>query len=324
MSWLKITPQEPFFVRRPDGTAEEIQCDSAHITAIGYDYFSGILQLELALGGYDSDGKFQPWPRFARRVMRYSYSRAQHGDLWKQLDFDNVPFLSAAMDALALIVQSGDGVAITIRNYVPEISPVQSELCDDDGNPIQMQEDASPERPETVIPWADLIGKFIKPGTVTQTDDGEFYKAIVLMMGSPQTAPPNINLWRKYRDTTAGGEDWPEWIQPIDRYDSYMLNAQVTRNGKRYISLVDYNVWDPALYIQPPVWREEEETGGGEEPDEWPPFVKPAGAHDAYKMGDKITWTAATGGDGSRYISIFDGANIWSPGEYPPAWERQS
>ncbi len=50
--------------------------------------------------------------------------------------------------------------------------------------------------------------------------------------------------------------------------------------------------------------------------DEWPEWVQPTGAHDAYSKGDKVTH------GGSRYISLIDG-NTWSPASYPAGWEVQ-
>ena len=35
--------------------------------------------------------------------------------------------------------------------------------------------------------------------------------------------------------------------------------------------------------------------------DEWPEFLQPTGAHDAYKKGDKVTF------NGKHYISLIDG-----------------
>lgn len=49
-------------------------------------------------------------------------------------------------------------------------------------------------------------------------------------------------------------------------------------------------------------------------PDEWPEFVQPTGAHDAYNTGDKVTW------NGKHYISKMDG-NVWNPDAYPAGWE---
>lgn len=50
--------------------------------------------------------------------------------------------------------------------------------------------------------------------------------------------------------------------------------------------------------------------------EEWPAYVQPTGAHDAYKAGDKITF------DGDRYICKMDGC-VWSPVDYPAGWEKQ-
>ena len=50
------------------------------------------------------------------------------------------------------------------------------------------------------------------------------------------------------------------------------------------------------------------------EPDEWPEYVQPTGAHDAYRTGDKVTW------NGKHYISKMDG-NVWNPDAYPAGWE---
>ena len=63
------------------------------------------------------------------------------------------------------------------------------------------------------------------------------------------------------------------------------------------------------------------ETGGSEptdpEPeDEWPEWVQPTGAHNAYSNGDKITY------NGKHYISTIDG-NVWSPDAYPAGWQVQ-
>lgn len=50
------------------------------------------------------------------------------------------------------------------------------------------------------------------------------------------------------------------------------------------------------------------------EPEEWPEYVQPTGAHDAYNTGDKVTY------NGKHYISTMDG-NVWAPDAYPAGWE---
>ncbi len=49
--------------------------------------------------------------------------------------------------------------------------------------------------------------------------------------------------------------------------------------------------------------------------EEWPEYVKPTGQHDAYKIGDKITY------NGKRYECTFDGC-VWNPDEYPAGWKE--
>jgi hypothetical protein len=49
--------------------------------------------------------------------------------------------------------------------------------------------------------------------------------------------------------------------------------------------------------------------------DEWPEWVQPTGAQDAYNTGDKVHYPDA---DGPVYVSTLDG-NVWAPGVY--GWE---
>ena len=48
--------------------------------------------------------------------------------------------------------------------------------------------------------------------------------------------------------------------------------------------------------------------------DEWPEWVQPTGAQDAYMTGDKVTY------GGHHYICLIDN-NTWSPSDYPAGWE---
>ena len=52
--------------------------------------------------------------------------------------------------------------------------------------------------------------------------------------------------------------------------------------------------------------------------EEWPAYVQPTGAHDAYHTGDKVTF------NGKHYICIApEGvAVVWSPDTYPAYWEE--
>lgn len=64
---------------------------------------------------------------------------------------------------------------------------------------------------------------------------------------------------------------------------------------------------------------ENEEGTGEEEPtepvEEYPEYVQPTGAHDAYNTGDKITY------NGKKYMCKMDGC-VWDPDTYPAGWEK--
>ena len=51
------------------------------------------------------------------------------------------------------------------------------------------------------------------------------------------------------------------------------------------------------------------------EPEEYPEYIQPTGAHDAYHIGDKITY------NGKKYICKLDGC-VWTPDDYPQGWEE--
>lgn len=59
---------------------------------------------------------------------------------------------------------------------------------------------------------------------------------------------------------------------------------------------------------------ETEPTGPVEPADGYPEYVQPTGAHDAYHIGDKITY------NGKKYICKLDNC-VWTPTDYPAGWE---
>lgn len=64
------------------------------------------------------------------------------------------------------------------------------------------------------------------------------------------------------------------------------------------------------------VLENNESTEESSEPvEEYPEYKQPQGAHDAYKAGDKITY------NNKKYICKLDNC-VWSPDEYPSAWEE--
>lgn len=48
--------------------------------------------------------------------------------------------------------------------------------------------------------------------------------------------------------------------------------------------------------------------------EEYPEYAQPTGGHDAYKVGDKITY------NGKKYECLIDGC-VWNPDGYPQGWK---
>lgn len=129
----------------------------------------------------------------------------------------------------------------------------------------------------------------------------------------PSTYPALVRRLRDPRKPSA-------WRQPIDQYDSYKLvNAftglpdTATHAGKTWRTKVGNNVWEPAAGS---LWDEIDASGNVVVPpaDAYPAWVQPTGAHDAYKIGDKVTF------NGQRYTSKING-NVWSPTAYQAGWQ---
>lgn len=71
------------------------------------------------------------------------------------------------------------------------------------------------------------------------------------------TPDKTTSLWSLTSDPA---EEWPEWSQPIGAHDAYAKGAKVTHNGKRWVSQVDANTWEPGgAGIGSNIWAEHTE-----------------------------------------------------------------
>ena len=151
-------------------------------------------------------------------------------------------------------------------------------------------------------------------GTLYRYDDGTLWSCIQTFDRSTYSAHPSTYpaLIRRVR----GPYKIEAWRQPIDQYDSYKLTNPFTGQpdecvhaGKTWRTKVDNNVWGPAAGS---LWDEIDAEGNVVVPppaNEYPDWVQPTGGHDAYKIGDKVTF------NGQRYTSKING-NVWQPGVY--------
>lgn len=108
-------------------------------------------------------------------------------------------------------------------------------------------------------------------------------------------------------DALQAVELFPQWVVE----HAYVVGERLQYNGVLYrvvqahTSQADWTPdITPALFVVVSL-------------DEWPEFVQPTGAHDAYNKGDKVTF------DGKHYISLIDG-NVYSPAAYPVGWQEQA
>ena len=86
--------------------------------------------------------------------------------------------------------------------------------------------------------------------------------------------------------------------------NSYAENTQQIANLWEY-----YQQLDARLSL-----LESQGTTDPKPEEEWPEYIQPLGAHDAYNAGDKIIFNS------KKYICKMDGC-VWDPLAYPGAWE---
>lgn len=152
--------------------------------------------------------------------------------------------------------------------------------------------------------------------------DPQLYKVAQSHISQGQY-PPGAGTESLYTAFGLNDSGVPLWAQPSGVHDAYNIGDVVDYNGTLYKSTIDGNVWAPDVY--PAGWElvesaepePEPEPGGGEgpEPTEYPEFVQPTGAHDAYNVGDRVTY------NGKVYESTMNG-NVYSPDAYPEGWKE--
>lgn len=134
---------------------------------------------------------------------------------------------------------------------------------------------------------------------VIQHSVQELERRQVLQASVRQAAEANVKYLR-----ASGEEVGGPWSAPTGAHDAYPKNWVVTHGGSSWVSLVPNNVWKPGVSG----WRELQ--GEGDVPD----WVQPTGAHDAYHLGNQVTY------EGQIYESLTDN-NVWAPDEYNTNWQ---
>lgn len=123
-----------------------------------------------------------------------------------------------------------------------------------------------------------------------------------------------------FYNVIAGGDY--DLTEMLARIDGYHIEGRLTDAEREELYALAREgaapQYDPRTEIEA-LWAAVRELraqigGSTDTGDEWPDFVQPTGAHDAYSAGDKVTY------GGARYICQMDSC-VWSPDVYPAAWQ---
>ena len=124
------------------------------------------------------------------------------------------------------------------------------------------------------------------PHTVSSFDTEEEKITFIASMDAGKFPPiPNIGEWCEINKVYAYGDDKSKCLQ-----GHYRTNYAIEET--------------PALWLIIPTISEG-----------YPVWVQPTGAHDAYQIGDRVSF------NGSNYESKIN-ANVWSPTAYPAGWKK--
>lgn len=112
----------------------------------------------------------------------------------------------------------------------------------------------------------------------------------------------------------------------LNRIDSYHVMGKLTdeerdelyakaRAGAREALSYDVKAEIDALWAAVRALQGNAGSGATEEAQAHAEFVQPPGAHDAYNLGDRVSY------NGKVYESVING-NVWSPDVYPDGWNE--
>lgn len=98
------------------------------------------------------------------------------------------------------------------------------------------------KHPEYYDPW--VYGEAVSIGDRRRdTDNGLLYE--VYAAAGDNLYPPHEvpAVWKRLYE-----EEWPDWVQPTGAHDAYDLGAKVKHNGKKWVSDIKANTYEPGVY----------------------------------------------------------------------------
>lgn len=148
--------------------------------------------------------------------------------------------------------------------------------------------------------WVEYIPPVVVPDPITEPDLNSVIQAVKKILATQS---------EQLTDEEALGVAalYPTWASKIGKQVS--IGERLWYDGKLYKVIQAHTIqndWTPDTAVS--LFTDVSIA-------EWPEFVQPTGAQDAYMIGDKVTF------NGEHYESLIDN-NTWSPADYPSGWNK--
>lgn len=191
-----------------------------------------------------------------------------------------------------------DGAIVVAGVTVPGDTTASAELVSAESEPALLGALVSSEVAALPLPDA---GEWVEAGAIYGYGGGLVIvrQSHTRTIHAPEDVPALFIVWRD-------ADEVLEWVAR----EQVHLGTRRIYDGVLYECLqphVTQEDWTPPA--TPNLWRVVES-----EPETPPAWVQPTGAHDAYNIGDRVTF------EGNIYESLID-ANVWSPTAYPQGWQ---
>lgn len=149
--------------------------------------------------------------------------------------------------------------------------------------------------------WLPYVPPVIPPQPQTDPEMGEMMEAVKRMLANSTESLSD-------EDALNVAALFPTWHSKMGQ--AVNVGERYWYDGKLWKVIQAHTVqedWTPdtavSLFVEVSI-------------EEWPEWVQPTGAQDAYMTGDKVTF------EGTHYVSLIDN-NTWSPAAYPQGWEAR-
>lgn len=149
--------------------------------------------------------------------------------------------------------------------------------------------------------WLPYVPPVLPPQPMTDPDMGEVMEAVKRMLANSTESLSD-------EDALNVAALFPTWVSKMGQ--AVNIGERYWYDGRLWKVIQPHTVqedWTPdtavSLFVEVSI-------------EEWPQWVQPQGAQDAYMTGDKVTY------NGTHYVSLIDN-NVWSPADLPSGWEAR-